>query len=850
MNRGMVVLTLVFLAGAVLLASQAAGELVSLPDVSYPTFLPSGRGYPRSALPDTFIQRLVNKVSQDSIRAVIQRLQDFRTRYSPTSGCRAAEQWVFDYFTALRLDSVAFDPYQYQGQNWRNVVGTLIGRGGNPQNVIIICAHLDAISEDSYNLAPGAEDNASGIAMVLEAARILGHENLDQTVKFIAFTWEEGAGAGSDHYARLMRSQNVDVLGAFNFDMVAWTPDTFGVQIVTNQASLPLAQVEDQMAAQYTTLAHRITLDSSALSDHYFFWVQGYAATAGHEHGPVWPDPYPYMHTTGDTIGNLSMPLAGEVAKMAVASLAILAVHPAPPDDFVLRDVGIARSLDASWLPNTEPYLMGYKLLWGTASHAYTDSVILGRVTTYRITGLQNGTHYYSTVVAFDSSGRESGQAPERRAGPGGIPDPPSGFAALPFYFGMRLTWQRNSESDLWGYNIYRSTTPGGNYQKLNLAVLPDTAYRDSSLLSDTAYYYVVTAVDTNRYESVYSSEAQGKPITLDHGILLVDETRNGTGQRGSPTDAQQDAFYHAMLQGSRYQDWDVTQQGVPLTGDVGPYSTLVWHADDYQELLIYPALPGLANFLTNGGKLWMVGWRAIYGLMNQMGGYPYTFISGDFPYDYLHLTASAESRSLDFLGSMGIAGYPDISADSMKLVSTWHGKMLFVNTAIPRDAETIFTFNSASGDTAFQGKPVGVRWLNGPHRVVFFGFPFYFMKDQEARQVAIKVLQDLGEAVGVEGGSPSIPLATALFPIHPNPFRGGTNIQYALAGFGQVRLSVYNVSGQLVRELASGEKAPGKYTTYWDGKDQNTRRAPSGVYLYRLEVGEKSWVRKGLLLR
>jgi len=825
--------------------SQAGGELVRLPDVPYPACLPSGRGYPRPALLDTFVQRLVGKVNQDSIRAQIQRLQDFRTRWSFTDSCRASEQYVYDYFAALGLDSVAFDPYQYQGNTWRNVVGTRVGRA-NPGKVVIVCGHLDAITyEGPDTLAPGAEDNASGTVMALEAARILAGENLDLSVKFIAFTGEEQGLIGSQHYAQLMRSQNVDILGVLNFDMIAWPGGAFGVTIFTDQASLPLAQFEEQMAGSYTSLARRVIIASYG-SDQLSFHAQGYEGTAGAEYGNF----YPYYHTTGDTIGYLSMPLAAEVAKMGLASLAVLASSPASPDDFVLRDAGSGGALDAAWLPSLHPDLAGYKLFWGTASRTYTDSVTLGRVNSCRISGLQNGTRYYATISAFDSLGHEGGRAPERSAVPGIVPAAPSGLAALPFYFGVRLTWQRNTERDLDGYNLYRSTTPGGNYQKLNLAVLPDTAYRDSSLLSDTTYYYVVTAVDTSRNESGYSPEARGKPITLDHGILLVDETRNGTGVRGSPNDAQQDAYYHYLLQGSRYQDWDVTQQGVPLAGDVGPYSTIVWHADDYQQQLVYPAVPGLANYLSYGGKLWMVGWKPIYGLMNQMGSYPYTFSSGQFPSDYLHLSRSAESMNQDFIGATGFLGYPNVSTDSLKIYASWQGRMPWIDTAIPRDAESVLTFNSASGDTAFQGKSVGVRWLNGPYRIVFFGFPFYFMKDSEARQVAIKVLQDLGEPVGVESGTPSLPLSTTLLPVHPNPFRGSVRVEYSLAEKVRVRLSVYNVAGQMVRELMNESQAPGTYSVSWDGRDQGTHPLPSGVYLYRLEVSDKSWVRKAVLLR
>ncbi len=824
--------------------SKKGVELVLLPDDPHPVYLTPVRSFPSPTVPDTFIQRLVNKVNPDSIRVKIQRLQDFRTRYSYTDSCRAAEQYVFNYLSALGLDSVVFDPYPYGGYTWRNVIGTRLGRT-NPRKVVIICGHMDATSENPDSFAPGAEDNASGTIMAMEAARILARETPDITVKFIVFTGEEQGLIGSQHYAQLMRGQNVDILGVLNFDMIAWPGGAFGVDIHSNQASLPLAQFEEQMAGRYTSLAYRITISSYG-SDQVSFHAQGYYGTGGAEYGNF----YPYYHTIGDTLGNLSMPLAAEVARMGVAALATLATCPALPDDFVLRDVGIGGSLEAAWVLNLEPDLAGYKLFWGTASRIYTDSLILGRVPSYRIPGLQNGTRYYATVVAFDSSGHEGGWALEQSAIPGIIPATPSGLAAMPFYFGMRLTWQRNTERDLAGYNLYRSTTPGGNYTKLNSFPFPDTAYRDSSLLSDTMYYYVVTAVDTSRNESPYSVEVRSKPITLDHGILLVDETRNGTGQRGSPNDTQQDAFYHFVLQGARYTDWDATQQGVPLAADVGPYSTIVWHADDYQEQLVYPAIPGLANYLSYGGRLWMVGWKPIFGLMNRLGNYPYTFASGQFPYDYLHLSRSTESQIQDYIGASGQSSYPNLSVDSLKVFASWQGKLPYIDAIFPRDADTVFTFVSASGDTNFQGKPVGVRWLRDPGRVVFFGFPFYFMKDQEARQVAIKVLQDLGEPVGVEAATLSLPLTTALLPVHPNPFRGSASIAYALAEKGKVRLSVYNVAGQMVRDLVNAVQAPGRYSASWDGRDRSGRKLPSGVFLYRLEASDKSWVRKAILLR
>jgi hypothetical protein len=825
--------------------SQKGGELVFIPDVPHPIYLPLVSFFPRPSMPDTFIQRLVDKVNQDSIRAKMQRLQDFRSRSAYTDSCRSAEQYLFDYMNELGLDSVVFDSCSSQGIAMRNIIGTRLGRV-NPRKIFIICGHMDSESPGRDTLAPGANDNASGTAMALEVARVIARENLEATVKLIAFTGEEIGLVGSRHYAQLMRSRNADIIGVLNFDMIAWPGDSFGVDIYADSSSLSLARFEDRMAEMYTMLGHSVISKLIPDSDHTAFYEQGFSAILSIEKNWL----HDNVHTPGDTLGRLSMPMAAEVAKMGVASLATLAISPAPPDDFVLRDVGSGGTLEATWLPSPNPDLEGYKLYWGTASQTYTDSVTLGRVTSHRISGLQNGTRYYATTLAFDSTGHDGISAPEKSAVPGIVPAPPSGFAALPFYFGMRLTWLPNTERDFAGYNLYRSTTSGSNYLKLNTALLPDSVYRDSSLLSDTMYYYVATAVDTGGNESGYSSEVRGRPITLNHGILLVDETRNGTGQRGSPSDAQQDAYYHYLLQGSRYQDWDVTQQGVPMAGDIGPYSTLVWHADDYQEQLVFPAVQGLANYLSYGGRLWMVGWKPIFGLMNRTGIYPYTFSSGQFPYDYLHLSRSTESQVQDFIGATGLLSYPNISTDSLKINASWQGRMQWIDTAIPRDAESVLTFNSASGDTAFQGKPVGVRWLSGPYRVIFFGFPFYFMKDQEARQVVIKVLQDLGEPVGVEAGISSLPLKTTLLPVHPNPFRGSARIEYSLAAKGRVRLSVYNVSGQLVRKLVDVVQSPGRYSIFWDGRDREAHRLPSGVYFYHLQTESFSDTKKAVVVR
>ncbi len=728
--------------------SLAGAELFQLPDEPIPLPAAEPPVYPRALRPDTLIGRLVSRVSPDSVRSHIQRLVDFRTRYTFTDSCRSAERYICDYFTRLGLDSVALDPYVAQGETLYNAVGMIRGTT-NPDQLVIVCGHLDCTSETPTTYAPGAEDNASGAAMAIEAARVLAGERFETSVMFIGFSGEEQGLWGSFNFVRKLALQRRPVVGALNFDMIAWPGGQFGVSIHCDTLSQPLAEFEARMAATYTGLDCSVDQRSYG-SDQIAFMYFGYPATAGAEYGSF----YPWYHTTADTIGNLDFNLAAEVCRMAVATAASLGSAPAAPVGFELRDNGTGGSLAARWRPSPSADVVGYKLLWGTTSQTYTDSIILPNTTSYDITGLVNGTRYYAIGVAIDSSGREGFPTPERSAVPGTTPLAPAGFAVLPIRWGNRLTWQANQELDIDGYNLYRSTQASTGFIRINSGLLADTTYTDSGLFADTMYYYYATAVDTQGLESDSSAHGRAKPITLDHGILLVDETRDGSGNPGSPSDAQQDAFYHHCLRGTTYTDWDCLERGaVPLAGDIGPYSTVVWIADDYTQQQIRPALNGLANYLSQGGRLWYSGWKPLTGILPPNPTFPVTFAPGSFGYDWLHLGQAGLCAAASFIGATGASGYPDLATDSAKMFPSQHGRLPGVEITYPRDAEPIYTFNSAAGDT-FQDKPVGIRWLGQPGRVVLLGFPLYYMNDGAARQAAIRILTDLGEAIGIEEGS------------------------------------------------------------------------------------------------
>ena len=91
-------------------------------------------------------------------------------------------------------------------------------------------------------------------------------------------------------------------------------------------------------------------------------------------------------------------------------------------------------------------------------------------------------------------------------------PAAPTGLVAAAGNETVSLDWNNNSEPDLAGYNVYRSTTQGSGYSKLNISLLADSNYVDNDVDNFTSYYYVVTAVDTSSNSSAYSTEASATP--------------------------------------------------------------------------------------------------------------------------------------------------------------------------------------------------------------------------------------------------------------------------------------------------------------------------------------------------
>lgn len=272
------------------------------------------------------IVQLAAQVSKANLTGIISDLQNFQTRYASTAACENSGAYLYNAFARMGLQT-AYETFQFSGgrHTTRNIAATFPGKTV-PNQIVIVGAHYDSYSNQAATNAPGADDNGSGVATVLEIARILTGQSasFDYTVKFVCFSAEEWGLYGSAHYAQAAKSRGESIVGVINLDMIAY-PNGIGgkLDLVANRSSEWLADRFASASQIYEGLGTRKVIDSSwKYSDQSSFWDQGYNALCGIEYED---SRNPYYHKTTDTLSTLNMDYATSVTRATLAAAADLA---------------------------------------------------------------------------------------------------------------------------------------------------------------------------------------------------------------------------------------------------------------------------------------------------------------------------------------------------------------------------------------------------------------------------------------------------------------------------------------------------------------------------------------------
>jgi Peptidase family M28 len=410
---------------------------------------PAGAAAAATALParapSPDLVSLLSQIDPDRIHATVLRLTQFGTRHTassqtdPVRGIGAAVSWVTGQMQAIAATSGGRMTVQQQSfvqpvssnipvpTTITNVIATLQGTA-SPERFYVVTGHLDSRVTDVLDFtsdAPGADDDASGVALVLELARLFATREFPGTLVFAAVDGEEQGLYGSTHMAAQMAAAGADVQGMFSNDIVGASqafdgtrPDPFTVRMFLE--GIPTAVTDDEisimqsvggendgLSRQLGRFVHSVATPELTgmnirliwrrdrylrASDHVSFQGQGYAAARFTE--PRENFDHEHQNTQvvngvqfGDLIEFVDFDFIARVAKVNAAALWSLATAPSTPKGLLIHTTppptlaGTNLTM-LSWNANPEPDLAGYEVVSReTTSPDWTTSMPVGNVT-------------------------------------------------------------------------------------------------------------------------------------------------------------------------------------------------------------------------------------------------------------------------------------------------------------------------------------------------------------------------------------------------------------------------------------------------------------------------------------
>jgi hypothetical protein len=427
---------------------------------------------PVSATPaqavDPEIRDIVQAISADRIQRSIFVLASFKTRHTLSDtlpsgdGIGGAASWIRAEFgraadasgNHLKVELDTFDqppvqPRVPQGAQITNIIATLPGTDLDGRT-LVVSAHYDSMASnvlDSASPAPGADDDASGVAAVLELARVMSNYKFGATIVFAAFAGEEQGLLGSTHWAHGAKDRNADIEAVLNNDIVGSSRSADGkidrttvrlfAQGVPATPTLDdnmiglvreggendtppreLARAIHEISMAYVPsmnvrIVYRLDRYLRA-GDHKPFLDLGYPAVRftelaedfRHEHQNVREENGVQY---GDVPDRVDFAYTADIARVNAAALAVLARAPAPPEKVQIETARLENDTTLRWAPSQDATVAGYRVVWReTTAPAWEHAMEVGKdVTRTTMRGLSKDNVIFG-VEAFDAAGHSS----------------------------------------------------------------------------------------------------------------------------------------------------------------------------------------------------------------------------------------------------------------------------------------------------------------------------------------------------------------------------------------------------------------------------------------------------------
>jgi hypothetical protein len=295
-------------------------------------------------------------------------LFDFDSKHVTRPGNQLAAAYLFDTYKSFGYQP-EYQTFEYRARNQpprqtSNVLATLKGTA-NPELIYVVSSHYDSVAS-----GPGADDDTSGTAALLETARIMARHPQPATIIFASFTGEEAGLIGSREFVRQAVANKLRIVGALNNDMVGWAND-HRLDNTIRYSNVGIRDIQHAAAMQFSNLITYDALyykstDAAAYYEAYGDIVGGIGSY------PVLGNPH--YHQPHDLLDTVNHQLVTEVAKTTAATLMLLASSPARLTDLTaVRSHGGA--VTVSWTPSPENGVHGYIVAYGPPANPEAQQV-------------------------------------------------------------------------------------------------------------------------------------------------------------------------------------------------------------------------------------------------------------------------------------------------------------------------------------------------------------------------------------------------------------------------------------------------------------------------------------------
>jgi hypothetical protein len=382
---------------------------------------------------DPDISALMNAVSSQQLLAYVQTLEGFGTRntFSTTQrddyGIGAAGRWIFEEFERVGGGNleIGYDDFQANidglSTNQRNIIATLPGISDH-EGVIVLMAHYDSRSfepNDGSSPAPGANDNGSGVALLIELARLLSSRQWNQTIVFAAFAAEEQGTFGSRHFVQNKMLDGEIIDAAIDNDIVGGRPGIpQSIRVFSpgpdTHNSRQLARYLDLVGGLYLPTFRVDLIDAldreGRWSDHREFVNAGIPALRLTES----EEDRENQHNGSDSTEKIDFEYLRQVAQLNLAAVANLAGAPPPPEVPTIAPMADPGAYILTWLP--DPRAAGYVISFrpiNSPDYAPFRYILGADAGNVALTDLDREMTYAVSLAAIDAGGRISGFSPE-----------------------------------------------------------------------------------------------------------------------------------------------------------------------------------------------------------------------------------------------------------------------------------------------------------------------------------------------------------------------------------------------------------------------------------------------------